>query len=85
MTDRTDRIKLDPLQSRCSAAPGTCTMRSKCARSQASIPQGTPLEDFTAGSFGGGTATCIGLILLADVHADAPKPRPTKPAVRGIA
>lgn len=84
MTDRTDRIKLDPKESRCSAAPGTCTMRSKCARAQASIPQGTPLEDFTAGSFGGGTAACIGLILLADLHADAPKPRATKPAIKGL-
>lgn len=83
MSDRSDRIRLDPKQSRCSAA--VCTMRSKCARAQASIPQGTPVEDFTAGQPGGGTAGCVGLILLADVHADAPKPRPTKPAIRGIA
>lgn len=83
MSDRSDRIRLDPKQSRCSAA--VCTMRSKCARAQASIPQGAPVEDFTAGQPGGGTAGCVGLILLADVHADAPKPRPAKPAIRGIA
>lgn len=82
MTDRSDRIRLDPKQSRCSAA--VCTMRSKCARAQASIPQGTPLEDFTAGSPGGGSAGCVGLILLADLHADAPRPRTVKPAIKGM-
>lgn len=84
MSERSDRILLDPKHSRCSVAPGDCTMRNKCARAQAIIPKGTPVEDFTAGQPGGGSAGCVGLILLADVHANAPKPRPVKPAVRGI-
>ena len=84
--ERSDRIRLDPAQSRCSAAPGTCTVRSKCARAQASIPKGTPLEDFTAGGPGGGTAGCVGLVLLSDLHTAAPRPRAAaKPAIKGLA
>lgn len=84
MSERSDRVALDPKQSRCSAAVGSCTVRSKCARAQASIPQGTPLEDFTAGAPGGGTAGCMGLILLSDVHVATARPRQVKPAVRGL-
>ena len=82
--ERSDRIRLDPAQPRCSAAVGTCTVRNRCARAQAFLPQGTPIEDYTAGQPGGGTAGCVGLVLVADVHADAQKPRAVKPAVRGL-
>jgi hypothetical protein len=85
MSDRSDRIRLNPAISRCEPLNGSCTMKSRCARAQAQIPTGTPLEDFTAGQPGGGTAGCVGLIFLADVHTDAPKPRATKPPIRGIA
>ena len=86
--DRSDRIRLNAAEPRC--APGrTCTMRSRCARVQATIPKGTPLEDFTAGDperqMNGGTALCPGFLAVADLHADAPLPRKPKPAVKGLA
>lgn len=87
MTDRSDRIRLPANESRCE--PGRpCSVRSRCARAQATIPKGTPLEDFTTGDNlrqqDGGTAKCPGLLLLADLHADAPPPRQVKPAVKGL-
>lgn len=87
MSDRSDRIKLNPAESRCEPQR-PCTMRSKCARIQATIPQGTAVEDFTVGDNyrqqWGGTPLCPGYIPLADLHADAPPPRQVKPAVKGL-
>lgn len=85
--DRSDRILLDPEFSRCEPLNGPCTVKSRCARYQAYIPvSGGQIEDFTAGQFAGGTAGCMGLILLADLHTAAVRPRPAaKPSIKGIA
>lgn len=84
---RSDRINLPASESRCTPG-GPCVMRSRCARYQAEIPKGTPLEDFTTGDNQrqqyGGTAQCPGYLNLADLHADAPPPRKAKPAVKGL-
>lgn len=87
MTHRSDRVRLHPAESRCEPS-GPCSMRNRCARYQAVIPTGTPLEDFTTGDLyrvaNGGTATCPGFLGLADRHTEAKPSRPVKPAIRGI-
>lgn len=84
---RSDRIRLPANEPRCEPSR-PCTMRSRCARFQASIPAGTPLTDYTQGSAfadaNGGTAACVGFVNLANVHADTPPPRQPKPAVKGL-
>lgn len=87
MSDRSDRINLPAHESRCE--PGRpCTRRSRCARVQASIPKGTPLEDFTTGDNQrdqfGGTALCPGFIDLTELHTDVQPRRKPKPAVKGL-
>lgn len=87
MSERSDRVLLPADQSRC-APSRPCSMRNRCARVQAAIPQGTALEDFTTGTADresiGGTALCPGFINVAAVHALTPQARSVKPAVRGL-
>lgn len=88
MSIRSDRVWLKPGKPRCE--PGKrCTMRARCARVQAPINKGDPVEDFTTGDNVrdqvGGTALCPGYI---DVHAafvEKQDLRPIKPAPKGIA
>mgnify|MGYP000148997558 CR=1 FL=1 len=88
MSDRSDRVRLPATTSRCEPQR-PCKMRSRCARVQAPILQGSIVEDFTVGDFvrdqRGGTATCPGFMNVADVHQDTPPPRQVKPAVKGLA
>lgn len=80
--ERSDRVRLNPSEPRCSAASGECTRRSKRARVQAYLPKGAGLENFAL--TGGGGPLCPWFIALADVHADTPPPRGVKPAVKGL-
>lgn len=61
MTDRSDRIWLPADEPRC--APAVCHVRMRCARTMASIPQGTPLQDYSNES-GGGTVLCPGFVTI---------------------
>ncbi len=59
-------------------------MKNRCARFQASIPQGAPLTDYSTGS-AGGTAICDGYVAVGNFGPKAPMRAPVKPAVKGIA
>ena len=80
--ERSDRIQLDASEARCEPQTA-CAMKTRCARYQAVIAQGSPLTDFSTGTLGG-TAMCFGYV---DLTRSAPKPpmqRPVRPPVRGI-
>jgi hypothetical protein len=60
--DRSDRILLPPVEGRCEPLQA-CTMRTRCARYLATIPQGASLGDWSAsGGYGAGTALCSGYL-----------------------
>lgn len=84
---RTDRVYLDPAESRCE--PGRpCTVRSRCVRGIAALPAtGAVLEDFCAGDnmrqLYGGTILCPGF-LSAEVARKEQSMAPPKPYVKGL-
>jgi hypothetical protein len=77
--DRSDAIRLPADKARCEPS-NPCSMRTKCARYQASLPKhGGSMEDYTIPlpvNAGGGTANCRGYINVHTLHA----PLPEKPA-----
>lgn len=89
MTHRNDRIRLPASEPRCEPRH-VCTMKSRCARYQASVPaHGGSMTDYTLPSPSptyGGTSLCAGYVNVATLHVGhgAPAPAPVKPAVRGL-
>lgn len=75
--DRSDRVPLPAGEARCEPQQD-CTMRSRCARYSASLPQGTPLGDYSV-DFMGGTALCPGFV---DLKSLTKEPKPTKREVK---
>lgn len=84
--DRSDRVRLDPAESRCEPAAKPCACKSRCARYQAYLPLKNPvLQDYTmTDQTTGGTVMCDGFLTLSDLHTAA-QSRPTKPFVKGMA
>jgi hypothetical protein len=77
--DRSDAIRLPATSARCEPS-GPCSMRTKCARYQASLPRNGTMMDYTLLPGYGGTALCSGYVNVASLHA-LPEEKPA-PVVR---
>lgn len=81
MTDRTDRIPLSPGVVRCEPQKA-CTVRSRCARGIAVIPQGSKLMDFSLEP-GGAGPLCPGFMSAATIRIEHERKRTVKPWPKG--